>query len=303
MYTHTEAAKLASLIMYAYDMNEKYYNNPTPPADPRIKEDGWNLIAYISGDDTSFSVEKKMLFTLPQSICYGYIAEKKNAPGEYVIIFRGTDDTNLLEDLHNIIAIFTSPWSSAPERKVSRGFYSVYDSLKLIAFNSECDYSQLKLANAITQIIGINGQFTILAHSLGAAIASYLMCDIAFLAPNHSACLFACPRPGNNEFVEYVDNNFSHYEVFNYAKDIVPNLPPDLPVLNISQQWDYEYKSLPNITLLNPPEALNIADSIGCNHYLTSYIAILDPDEFTRVTTDNDAVQGEVNSHCVHTNK
>ncbi|MBI6549471.1 lipase family protein [Xenorhabdus sp. VLS] len=281
MYTYREAANLAASVLYAAKMNEQYYNNPTPPADPRIKEDGWKLTAYITGNDTSFSVDSREE-TLPDHVCYGYVAEKRNSPGEYIIAIRGTDVTIWQEDIHDISFSSTSPWTKHPELEVSQGFFSVYDSMKLIIpIDSEYDfdYSNLKLANAITQFIGINGQFTIAGHSLGAAIASYLMYEIGTMAPNHSACLFACPRPGNSAFSRGVTQNFSNFEVFNYINDEIPNLPPEF----------LEYSSLEHITKFTSQTTIDISDNPLCDHYLIDYIARLDADVFRRVAKYGDA--------------
>ncbi|PHM26924.1 lipase family protein [Xenorhabdus budapestensis] len=299
--TLSKEAQLASLILYAADMNIQYYNNPTPPPDPRIEEDGWKLVGYISGNDLSFSVDpktnKQFLIMLPVSVCYGYIAENKKTPKEYIIVIRGTDISNLFEALHDLVPVFTSPWADTPEQKVSMGFYSIYNSLKLTIVDPEYkgDLQYLRFSNAIAQFIGINTPYTILGHSLGATIAAYLMRDIPLLGDKHKACLFASPKPGNHEFVTYIDNHFSNYEVFNYEKDLVPHLPLHIPLI-------LEYESLSKVTLLNPPDGLNIADSLGCNHYLASYIAILDPNQFKHLILESktpDSEKHKMASSCI----
>ncbi|MBE8595717.1 lipase family protein [Xenorhabdus sp. BG5] len=283
MYTYKEAANFAAFVLYAAKMNEKYYNNPTPPADPRIEEDGWKVIAYISANDLSFSVTPRK-GELPDHVCYGYVAkkvaEKNNSPGEYIIAIRGTDPTILLEDVHDGLIDFTSPWTRFPKIEVSQGFFSVYDSMKLITIEPESyrDYSNLKLAEAIVQFIGVNSQFTIAGHSLGAAIASYLMYEIGPMALNHSACLFACPRPGNREFSKFVTQNFSNFAVFNYIDDVIPHLPPKI----------LGYASLDYINEFKPQTNLDISDGPLCSHYLINYIARLDLDVFKRVTKYGD---------------
>ncbi|AOM41107.1 lipase family protein [Xenorhabdus hominickii] len=279
MYTYKEAANLAALVLYAAKMNVQYYNDPAPLADPRIEEDGYKVIAYISANDISFSVEPRKR-ELPEHVCYGFIAEKINSPGEYVITIRGTDPSNLLEFIHDGFISFTSPWTNFPEVEVSWGFFSVYDSMTLITTDTENyrDYSNLKLAQAITQIIGITSQLTITGHSLGSAIAAYLMYEIGPMFPNHSACLFASPRAGNSEFSKHVSQNFSHFEVFNYVNDVIPHLPPEI----------FSYLSLEHITEFESQTNIDISDNLLCDHYLINYIARLDLDVFTRVTKNED---------------
>ncbi|WP_338884684.1 lipase family protein [Xenorhabdus sp. TH1] len=283
MFTYKEAANFAAFVLYAAKMNEQYYNNPTPPADPRIEEDGWKVIAYILANDLSFSVTSRK-GEWPDHVCYGYVAkkvaEKNNSPERYIIAIRGTDPTILLEDVHDGLIDFTSPWTRFPKIEVSQGFFSVYDSMKLIIIEPEFhrDYSNLNFAEAITQLIGVNSQFTITGHSLGAAIASYLMYEIGPLAPNHSACLFACPRPGNQEFSRLVTQNFSNFAVFNYIDDVIPHLPPKI----------LGYASLDSINEFTPQTNLAISAGPLCSHYLINYIARLDLDVFKRVTKYGD---------------
>ncbi|CDG20313.1 conserved protein of unknown function [Xenorhabdus poinarii G6] len=277
MYSYKEAANFAALVLYAAKMNEQYDNNPTPPADPRIKEDGWKIIAYISADDLSFSVTPKIAF--PNHVCYGYVAEKRASPGTYVIAIRGTDPAILLEDIHDGVIAFASPWRHSPKVTVSQGFFSIYDSMKLTVVEPKSHHDDhLKLAEAITQLIGANNPFTIVGHSLGAAIASYLMYEMGPLAPNHSACLFACPRPGNSEFSKHLTQNFRHFAVFNYVDDVIPHLPPEI----------LGYDSLDYINTFNPQTNLDISDGPLCSHYLINYIARLDLNVFKRVTKYGD---------------
>ncbi|MDX7997891.1 lipase family protein [Xenorhabdus sp. Reich] len=279
MYTYQEAANLAALVLYAAEMNNQHYNNPMPPADPRIEEDGWKIIAYISADDTSFSVETRK-FALPEHTCYGYVAQNNQSPYDYVVAIRGTDPTILLEDVHDGLIDHTSPWARYPAIEVSRGFFSVYDSMKLMVIDSVShgDYDNLKLATAITQLIGANSRLTITAHSLGSAIAAYLMYEISPMIHNHSACLFACPRPGNGEFAQRVSQNFSNFEVLNYVDDVIPHLPPEI----------LGYSSLEQIKEFESQTHIDISDGPLCSHYLINYIARLDFDVFRRITKYGD---------------
>ncbi|MBD2821678.1 lipase family protein [Xenorhabdus sp. 42] len=284
MYTYQQAADFAALVLYAAEMNVQYYNNPTPPADLRINEDGWEVIAYISADDTSFSVEPRKKEGLPEHVCYGYVAKKHQLQNallnQYVVAIRGTDPSILLEDIHDGLIGHTSPWPNYPAIAISWGFFSIYDSMKLIPVNPifPDNYSNLKLAEAITQLVGANSRCTITAHSLGAALASYLMYEIGPVSPHYSACLFACPRPGNSEFSQHLTQNFSHFSVFNYVDDIIPKLPPET----------LAYSSLANIQEFESQTQIDISDGPLCSHYLINYIARLDFEVFKRVIKNDD---------------
>src|SRR6202034_4599795 len=67
---------------------------------------------------------------------------------------------------------------------------------------------------------------TIVGHSLGAALATYLTLDLtrAGLRARVSACLFASPRTGNQPFVTLFDQTIADYRLFNYMLDIVPRV-------------------------------------------------------------------------------
>ncbi|MDX7986625.1 lipase family protein [Xenorhabdus sp. 12] len=304
MYTYQEAADFAALILYASDMNSQYYDNPTPVPDPRIEEDGWELVGYIWGNDLSVSTDpdtnKKKLFQLPTTVCYGYLAEMKGASGKYAVAIRGTDASNLMEILRDIDTQLISPWHNALEQQVHEGFFRIYNSLRfqpreLMPYRngSSNNYNQLDLADGLADFIKLRGgsNITIMGHSLGSALASYLMYNIAPLIPHHYACLFACPRPGNQAFSLSIQENFCHgavnYEVFNYIDDLIPHLP-----LEISG-----YSSLQNITNINTPNGVNITSGLTCNHILMSYIARLHLDKYKKIMSSKNT---KIKDPCVH---
>src|ERR1700759_4914380 len=91
-----------------------------------------------------------------------------------------------------------------------------------------------------------NAAVTVVGHSLGSAIATYLTYDLAKLAKGPvSACLFASPRTGNAAWVAAFDAAIKDYALFNYILDIVPKVPFDaLPLI--------QYSTLPRETVLDP---------------------------------------------------
>ncbi|OTA21883.1 phospholipase A1 [Xenorhabdus beddingii] len=285
MYTEKEAAELASLVLYASDMNAQYYNDPTPPPDPRIEEDEWELKGYIWGNDlttkTDPETHEKTLFHLPTNVCYGYVAEMKRGKGRYVVVIRGTDPTNLLEIIQSLDSKLVSPWINVPNQKVHAGFFKAYRKLKFKPREAMpgYDYNLVDLPNGLAGFISLKGGYTvtIIGHSLGAAIASYLMYDIAPLFRRRFACLFACPRPGNQTFANSIQecffNNAANYEVINYTEDLVPHYPPEVS----------GYASLSHTTHLSTPDNVNIPDGLVCNHILASYIARLDFDKYKKI--------------------
>jgi triacylglycerol lipase len=118
---------------------------------------------------------------------------------------------------------------------------------------------------------------TIVGHSLGAALATYLTLDLtrAGLRARVSACLFASPRTGNQPFVTLFDQTIADYRLFNYILDIVPRVPPGLG-----------YMPLPRRTVIQPAGAeAVIRVGIGCSHHVICYCAMLDYEGMSRATT------------------
>ncbi|PHM65561.1 hypothetical protein Xsto_01919 [Xenorhabdus stockiae] len=274
MFTVNYNDSFAALILYASDMYERYPDNLTPPPDPRIEKDGWKLKCYIYSNDYNIfmnpKTNKKELMILEERVNFGYIVERITNPGEYVLTIRGTK--NITEWIKNLDVIPISPWPDTPDQIVFDGFYSMYNSLRLIVPDNTTgiNYQSLPLADAITQFIGTNGYCTISGHSLGAAMGTYLMRDIYDKAPNCRSCLFASPNVGNYEFVTYVNQHFRDNVVINYVEDIIPSLPPN----------SYQ---LPTVYELQPRDDVIVKDSIGCKHAILTYLALLNKYKFFEV--------------------
>jgi pimeloyl-ACP methyl ester carboxylesterase len=132
------------------------------------------------------------------------------------------------------------------------------------------------LAPAITGAAGSGGTVTVVGHSLGAAIATYLTLDLARgLGARVSACLFASPHTGNQAFANFFDMTVIDYRLFNYILDIVPRVPLGLG-----------YAPLPRRTVLQPATAeASIRVGLGCNHHVICYCAMLDYEGTMRATT------------------
>lgn len=254
----TRLARLAVLVMYAWDMCSHDLHDLTPPPDVRIDHDGWTVCGYLSGND---DIDGHHI----RAACYGFVAH--NAAGEYVVVIRGTAGAREWVD----DAKFRLKTPDAPfQGKVENGFYTIYRSMRYRPAGREGD---MPLAAGIAALAGTR-PLTVTGHSLGAALATYLALDLAATERCAQVALraFASPRPGDSAFAAGFVKNVGDYQVINYRHDAVPKLPL------------MRFASLPAVRLLDASPQVTIAAGKTCSHHLISYIALLDVNEFTRVT-------------------
>lgn len=243
---------------------------------PEITSDsliGQNLIVdgYLVANDCLISD----IFKPVKDQCfYGVLAHYKDNPEKYITLIRGTGNT--LEWIDDVKA---APHNHpvANSGFVEDGFFDIYNSmsyLPALATKEQNNINQtlsINAAQAISQVVSShNGTLTITGHSLGSAIATYLMYDITRKPEMHDKtdmCLFASPKPGNKEFIEAFQQATENYVVYNYSSDIVPQVPPSL----------IGYESLKDVKLLTPDNSQAIInDNILSNHHVVCYCAMLD---------------------------
>ena len=276
-FTNTIAAAYGLLAMHAMDMYRAQPHSLTPAPAAGLTAAGWQVVAYITGLDTILrrGVAGPMQIA-GNTTCYGFAA--RNAAGELVVVIRGTDGfVEWIEDAE-FVPIPYSPATplpaGSPAMTVERGFWGVYASLRMIDPGGA---ALGVLAPSVVALAGALGPVTVVGHSLGAALATYLTPDLArsSLGARVSACLFASPHPGDRAFAMLFDQTVADYRLFNYILDIVPRVPPGLG-----------YEPLPRRTVIRPSTAeAAIRFDIGCNHHVICYCAMLDYEETEQATT------------------
>ena len=273
-FTNTAAAACGFLAMHAMDMYRVATASLTPPAAAGLTAAGWTILAYITGDDSL--LREGPLQQTGRTVCYGFLAKRTSE--EIVAVIRGTDGfVEWIEDAQ-FLPIPYSPQIGLPAglgtMLVEQGFWSLYASLQLI---DVAGAPLGALAPAITSAAGAAGMVTVIGHSLGSALATYLALDLARggLSGRVSACLFASPHTGNKAFVELFDQTITDYRLFNYILDIVPRVPLGLG-----------YSPLPRRTVIQPATAeASIRVNIECNHHVICYCAMLDYEGTMQATT------------------
>jgi triacylglycerol lipase len=276
-FTNTIAAAYGLLAMHAMDMYRTQPHSPTPAPAAGLTAAGWQVVAYVTGIDTVLGRGVAGPLQLAATTtCYGFAA--RNAAGELVVVIRGTDGfVEWIEDAEFVpipYAPATALAPGGPAMTVEAGFWGVYASMRLVDPNGA---ALGVLALAVVALAGAAGPVTVVGHSLGSALATYLTLDLARagLGARVSACLFASPHPGDRAFATLFEQTIADYRLFNYILDIVPRVPPGLG-----------YEPLPRRTVIRPSTAeAAIRFDIGCNHHVICYCAMLDYEETDKATT------------------
>ncbi len=264
------AAQAALLAMYAEDMFDPAQNTLTPRLDPRAAG-AWQIVGYITAENALFDTQA---IGLGERVYFGFLARSINAPNAYVAVIRGTEST--VEWLENLEGLLVPHPAGG---LVEQGFYSIYKSMR---------YSPLPPDGALTVAAAAAGQdaaagigqavpaaatVSVIGHSLGAVLATFLMLDLARVGAQKyavNATLIASPRAGDKDFVSQVDHAVPNYQVYNYIWDIVPHVPPSLPL-------GLGFQSLPKASWIKSADAqAKIKNEPHCNHHAFCYAAMLD---------------------------
>lgn len=259
MKTHAQYAFLADAAeeMFVDDLL-------APPLHSSIEAD-WELVGYLTARNALLGLQ---IIGAGHYEYYGFLAVSRKDPMQYVAVVRGTRlPIEWLENLHGALLPILGPRKGL----VEHGFWSIYDSMR---------YNRTKILNlpapgGIATTVPVGATVTVIGHSLGAALGTYLMVDLARVANGRFdvlGCLFASPRPGDGRFAQEADQIVGHgnYVIYNYMRDIVPHVPPGLA-------FGLGFQHLPGATWITAETAqATVTNDVGCNHEALSYAALLD---------------------------
>ena len=275
------AAQMGLLVMRTEDMfaqlTKPEQQKLDPPLDPATAA-AYDLKGYLAGNDALVDfdpvTQKRRLRPSTKTVFYGFVANSKANPHQYVAVIRGTG--NLLEWIKD--AEFTPVPHPLSGGHVEMGFDSIYQTLKYRPYaDGRFTGDWQRAASAIAQAVP-DGKVTVVGHSLGSTLATYLALDLA--AEQHmrdrvTTCMFASPRPGDTPFVDFFDSTLTTYTLYNYSRDVVPmvpllfgysSLPRAIRITPDNAQADIRYNPL------LPLEIKNLA----CQHHAVCYAAMLD---------------------------
>jgi hypothetical protein len=293
-----KARVLGHLIQDAYGMWDDAKKQSSPhdlvplPPNNGALSGGYRFAAWIQMADFAFGSQEKRF--------YGFIAAGPNALTALVI--RGTE--GWIEWYDDAVAWLT-PFRQVPDAGlVSTGFDKIYSTLQVVRYHPDI-HAMIDATNAPPQplsgsfveqvdqvldgLVPTTPMVSDAAHSLASVKAALPVLDVTghslggalgtLYAMAHSedgkydiatVCTFASPRVGNTAFVGRFDRlPFESWRIVN-DQDIVPKVPPHVPVLLDYQHVDTAYAfSSDGMTKFSP----------ACWHDMATYLHYLSDDE------------------------
>jgi hypothetical protein len=218
-----------------------------------IKAAGYTYLQTLYADDLATDIDPH----IGEVVAFGFLAASDAK--ELVVAIRGTD--TILEWLHDgCFLMLPSPVVGAGGL-TEDGFTAVYRSLRcgvatgtLSAKDSIKSYLDRGTATTVT----------VCGHGLGGALATLLTLDVKLNTSCNSPTVYtyASPRIGDHLFAgSYNPAIAASYRIEN-RQDLIPKLPPILPLPYEHVNTQYELNAPPNA----------IAQTIPCMHRLTTYL-------------------------------
>jgi len=221
-----------------------------------IKNAGYSFLQTIYGDDLATDIDPH----LGDVVTFGFLAVSDAK--ELVAVIRGTD--TLLEWLHDASFLMVPSPIAGSHGFTGDGFTAVYRSLRISKAKGSLSVkdsvkSYLDTATAT--------KVTVCGHSLGGALATLLTLDVGINTSCHTptAYTYASPRTGDHLFAGSYNATIPFsYRIAN-RQDLVPKLPPILPL-------PYEHV---NTLYELVPSQNTICSTIPCMHHLTTYLWLM----------------------------
>jgi lipase (class 3) len=222
----------------------------------QITAAGYTFLQTVYGDDLSTDIDPHV----GDVVTFGFLAV--SAAKELVAVIRGTD--TLLEWVHDASFLMVPTPIAGSHGYTEDGFTAVYRSLRIGQANGT-----LSAKDSIKSYLdsGAAGSVTVCGHSLGGALATFLTLDVGLntSCKSPTGYTYASPRTGDHTFAgSYNAAIASSYRIEN-RQDLVPKLPPPLPLL-------YEHVNT-KCELIPPPNRIN--PTLLCMHHLTTYLWLM----------------------------
>lgn len=288
------AVSYGKAVCAAYTMYSQSGPDPLHPLESSDFPSDYHMTAWIHMSD--FAVFGEKIVKL-----YGYIARHNSDEFRHLLVVRGTEGAIEWWDDAVLFPVRFRPVPSAG--LVHCGFDRIYGTMRVVrcprpivpgsmdaAAEREPYRMQGTFADQIEQLIGTipakapdaqpdrKHQFSVMAHSLGGALCTLYVVEHAIKKranPNRQVvidrlCTFASPRVGMRAFTTAFDSlPIDSWRIAN-MQDIVPKVPPSVPVLLPYQHvaTGYEFSSA-GVVKFNPV----------CWHSMLTYLHWLDPEQ------------------------
>lgn len=237
-------------VLYA----EAAFTDPSvqePPL-PAWLARAYKLHFYVLGTD---AIWRERLEIGERQVFYGWLLESLTLAGSFVLAIRGTaDPIEWIIDAEGLQR--TYPLGG----RVEDGFAGVATSLIARIPGSGRD---APLVSSVAKCVK-NGRCVGAGHSLGAAVITIVVPDIADALLNGRTALraFASPHPGDDAFCRLAAARVPDARAYVHEPDLVTRVPTSVPLIG-------EYSSLANLITL---PAGGIKDNPLANHHLVSYV-------------------------------
>ncbi|MFZ0310279.1 MAG: lipase family protein [Candidatus Sulfotelmatobacter sp.] len=273
-------------VQAAYTMFRRDPSQLTPEPQAHDIPDGWELGAWIHMSD--------FILNLKEPEFYGIVCRKIDEPDSRIIAIRGTEGA--IEWIDDAAALPT-PFRQVPNTgRVASGFDKIYSTLKVVkrklaedraaaaaapglaappdtfdgSFGDQLD--QLATSREVARKVRRSAAearpqrpMVVTGHSLGSALATLFVMENATKKRFDitTSCTFASPRVGTLEFARAFDQlPINSWRIVN-TLDVVPKLPPHIPLL-----LEYDHVDTPY-----PFTSSDFAkNSLVCWHAMETYM-------------------------------
>lgn len=243
--TDTELAFLALYAEDAFQMARKAGTdlvNVRP--DPRLAPQ-WTVTGTLTAVDAVMRIGRHKIGA--KQVFYGW--RLCSTGGHQVLAIRGT--ATRVEWL--IDCTFAPKRAHPVAGRVESGFWDVFESMRLDG----------------KPMTSIEGPVTVVGHSLGAAVATFSVLELARAGRKVRGVFVASPHPGDREFCEAFGKAVPDHVMYANVDDMVPRVP----------LW-FGYSDVPNVVTLSAAN-LAVTGGLAGQHHILTYAAMMDRNAFT----------------------
>jgi triacylglycerol lipase len=176
-----------------------------------------------------------------------------------ILAYRGSEETGVadwIQDLKFIPASY--PYGDRNNMiRIHSGFIQAYSSVREAMFKVAKESPHQKVICT--------------GHSLGGALATLSALDVKYNLPDKdlSCYTYGSPRVGNSDFVKFYNKHVPQTYRFVNSVDIVPSLPPDIPLL-------VDYEHVGQLCHLGDTQASQVSADAGLCHLPGNYCKLLE---------------------------